>query len=199
MDRRTFLATAALGGTAATAGCGGVLGGSVSLRPADSSVDRTKKHLSFRHDGRRRAVLSIQQMGPQRSPTDTFELRFHISHHEDESGNEYPDSTVERFQFDLRTPQSSVDPPADVYLKSVGSAGWPARIERTENGWSRITADDVSEFGAGTITVSTLIRPVGEPATEVALRAEIEVSNGGFGSTTYELAADTRFEPVVDG
>lgn len=200
MERRTFLATAIAGGTTAVAGCGNVIGDPVALRPTETQLDDDGEEMHHRYevDGRRRAVITLQQRGRRSAPDERFGLSVHVSHHVDGEGNEYEDSTIERFHFDLRAPAASVDPPAEIYLKPIGSAGWPVQVETVDDRWTRLSAEDASEFGSGTITLSTIVDPF-DAVDEIGFRAGVVLSNGGLTGESYRLEANTSFEPVVEG
>lgn len=194
MDRRAFLASGVVGVAAATAGCS-ALGGTTELDPVETTVEANgrEKHLVFEHQNSRRAVVTLQQMAAQSATTAPFEFRLHVDHRRQGTS----DSTVKRFRFDLRTPVTSTDLPAEIYLEPVGSAGWPARIEQVDDQWTRITVDDASDFGSGSITLSTLVQPH-DPISRIEVRAEVDLERGGFASPTHRLEAETRFEPVVE-
>jgi len=199
MNRRTFLATALAGGGAATAGCAGALGGTTTLsRPTEEvDDDGMEQYLRFEHAGERLAVVGLQQMAPQSSPTDSFRLRIHVEHRSGlaDRGRR---TTIDRFRFDLRAPPTSVQPPAEVYLQSPSGGLCPDfTFEQVENLWTRIAADGTSEVGRGTLTLSTIVDPLGLPADEIGVGMEIELSEPGVTGRAYVATAQTRFEPVV--
>jgi hypothetical protein len=118
MKRRRFLAASALGAVATTAGCS-TPGGRTELG-VDEEVrddDGMEKHLYFRDDDERIGIVSLDQLYEQSAPTDPFRFRIHIQHGAGAGGAER-ENVVEGFRFDLRTPVTSVDPPAEIYLQA---------------------------------------------------------------------------------
>jgi hypothetical protein len=199
VNRRRFLATAGLGVAATTAGCSTVGGptelGADEERPDDEGAE---KHLYFRDGEKRVAVVSLDQVSTQESPTDSFRFRLHVQHGSGAGGPER-ESVVERFRFDLRAPPTSVNPPAEIYLQAPGGGLWPDfTFEEVENLWTRIEADDTRDVGVGTMTLTLIVDPLGVPADEVGLRASVGLTEQGFGGSSYRLEANTRFEPVVE-
>jgi hypothetical protein len=190
MNRRTFLAAGVAGVATATAGCSSLLGSTVALPVDDTGVDGDgrEKHLIFRDGEQRIAAVSFDQRDVQETPTDDFRFRISASH---------DDTKIESFQYDLRAPQTSVDPPADIYLESPAGGLWPdITFEDVENHWTRIALDDTGELGEGTLSVDTIINPNSAPVTEVGIRVEMELSSTE-GRRTYTLDTQTQFEPVV--
>jgi len=199
MNRRRFLAASAFGITAATTGCSTV-GGRTELgvderKPDDDGME---KHLYFRDGDQRIGVVSLDQMHEQASPTARFRFRLHIQHGSGAGGGEH-ESVVERFRFDLRTPVTSVDPPAEIYLQAPSGGLWPdLTFEEVEDFWTRIEADGTEEVGIGTMTLSLFVDPLSLPADELVVRATVDLAERGFGGTNYRLEANARFEPVTD-
>jgi len=197
MDRRRFLAAGLAGLGAATAGCSGVLGETVTLADPETGTndEGAEKYFTYRHDGERQAVLGVDQQSPQASPTDGFPLRLSVSHR-DGLGADDPGTTIERLRFELRAPPTSVGPPAEVYLATPGGSIWPELTFRTtDDSWTVIAADGLGGDGPGqgTLTLATRIEPVGTPVDELALRADLTLSGRG---RTYEIDERVRFEPV---
>jgi len=191
MNRRTFLTTGLAGAGLATAGCSSLLGSTVTLPLDDTGVDDDgrEKHLIFREGEQRIAAVSLDQRDVQRSPTDSFGFRISASH---------DDTKIESFRFDLRAPQTSVDPPAEIYLASPAGGLWPdITFEDVENRWTRIALDDTGELGEGTLNLDTIIDPGTVPATEVGVRVEMELSSTES-RKTYTIDTQTQFEPVVE-
>jgi hypothetical protein len=190
MNRRTFLAAGVAGVGAATAGCSSLLGSTVALPLDDTGVDDDgrEKHLIFRDGDQRIAAVSLDQRDVQQSPTDDFGFRISASH---------DDTKIESFQFDLRAPQTSVDPPAEIYLESPAGGLWPdITFREVENSWTRIALDDTGDLGEGTLNLDTIINPVDTPVSEVGIRVEMELSSTES-RQTYTLDTQTQFEPVV--
>ena len=190
MNRRTYLATLSAASGATLAGCGAVFG-PTTLGPPEETLDddRMEKALTYRRDGDRIATLALEQRREQQSPRDRFPFRLSVWHNDD--------TYIEQFQFDLRTPPTSVDPPAEVYLRTPGDDLWSGlTFHRVENNWTRIALDDAGQLGEGTVTLETIIDPVGQPADEVGVRAELTLSRSGPGRG-YAIDTSTRFEPVT--
>ena len=143
-------------------------------------------------------VVSLDQMYEQVSPTAPFRFRLHIQHGSGAGGAER-ESVVERFRFDLRTPVTSVDPPAEIYLQAPSGGLWPdLTFEEVDDFWTRIEADGTEEVGVGTMTLSLFVDPLSLPADELGVRASVDLAEQGFGGTNYRLEADARLEPVVE-
>ncbi|PSQ06441.1 hypothetical protein BRC92_00750 [Halobacteriales archaeon QS_4_69_31] len=198
MDRRRFLATSVAGLGATAAGCVAV-GGTKTLGSPGEEIDDdgAEKHLTFVDGDREVAVVSLDQMDEQASPTDSFRFRIHVEHGtaEDERA-----STVERFRFDLRAPPASVAPPAEVYLQAPGGGLWPDfTFEEVENFWTRIEAGGTDEVGSGALTLAFIVDPLGIEPDELGVRASVGLSVAGPTTPDYRLETETRFEPVVSG
>jgi len=200
MNRRRFLAASALGVATTTAGCS-TAGGRTELGVDEAVLDDDgmEKHLYFRDGDERIGVVSLDQLYEQSSPTAPFRFRLHLQHGSGAGGAE-DESVIERFRFDLRTPVTSVDPPAEVYLQAPSGGRWPDfTFEEVENFWTRIEADGTDEVGVGTMTLSLFVDPLSLPADELGVRATVDLAEHGFGGTNYRLEANARFEPVVEG
>lgn len=198
MRRRRFLAVATAGLSAATAGCN-VPGRTTELASPEEEPDAggREKHLVFTEDGRRVAVFTIQQGYRPESPTDPVELRFHLSLGSILQDNERS-TTVEKVRFDLRTPAAANRVPADIYLNVPGSGlAERVRVAAVDTNWTRIAIDDAGPFGEGTISLETMVSPVGDPVEEIRVRTAATLSESGLTGTTYQLDADTRFSPVI--
>ena len=197
MNRRTLLAATATGATAATAGCG-FLGETDRLAAPEerSDADGRQKHLVFDAGGIRLAAISLAQRTEQDGPGDEFKLRLHLSHRS--SREQYDDpTTVDRFQFELRTPPTTDHAPAEVFVQAPrASLGDVIDVGVTDDGWTRIGATDPGDLGEGTINIGTIVSPVGSMGEELDFRAEATLSESGLTGTTYELDAATTFAPV---
>lgn len=199
MDRRRFLASTAA--VAATAGCVETGFGPTRIGGPTEWLDDEgmEQHLRFNVDGERLAVLTFDQMSRPDTPTDPFRLRLHVAHRSDDERHDRP-TTIERFRFDLRAPPTSVGPPAEIYLNAPGGPSYPDLVfRRTGDSWTRIEATDTEAIGDGTLTLETIVRPIGEFPTEIGLRAEVQLSTGGVLGPTYVLEALSRFAPVGPG
>lgn len=201
MDRRRFLATTAAGAVAAAAGCVGTGFGPTRIGGPTEWLDDDgrEKHLQFDIDDERLAVLTLDQMTRPATPTDPFRLRLHVAHRSDDERLDRP-TTIERFRFDLRAPPASVGPPAEIYLNAPGGPSFPDLVfRRTADSWTRIEATDTGAIGDGTLTLETIVQPIGEFPAEIGLRAEVQLSTGGMLRPTYVLEALSRFAPVGPG
>jgi hypothetical protein len=200
MNRRRFLAAAAFGAVGATAGCS-TPGGRTELGVDETELDDDgmEQHLYFRDDDERIGVVTLDQMYEQSAPTAPFRFRISVQHGSGAGGGER-ESVVEGFRFDLRTPVTSVDPPAEIYLQAPGGGLWPDfTFEEAENFWTRVEAEGTEEVGSGTMTLSLFVDPQSLPADELGVRASVDLTEQGFGGTNYRLEANARFEPVVEG
>lgn len=193
MDRRTFLATSAATVGVVTAGCSSVLGGdpvTLSAPESGSNDEGREKYLTYRHEGDRIVTLGFDQRDHLDSLTDRFGFHISVSHSDD--------TKIESFQFDLRAPRTSIDPPADIYLKSPAGGLWPdLTYEDIENRWTRIALPDTNELGEGTLNLETIVDPNSVPAENVGIRVDMTLSTTGSGNTRYRLVAGTSFYPVV--
>lgn len=192
MHRRRFLAAGTTGLFAATAGCNS-LGQPTRLPPPEEAVDADgrEKHLLF-HDGDQRvAVITLAQRVERETSTEAVDLRLYLAH-----GGTEISTRVERFQFDLRTPTTADQLPAEIYL-NVPRSGLADRIDLDQVGgrWTRIAAADPGQFGGNTIILDTLVSPVSGSLETIEVRARAELTTSGTAGTRYQLAADTRFSP----
>ncbi len=191
MNRRTFLATGLASAGLATAGCSSVLGSTVALtvETTEQQDDGREKYLICRDGDQTLLRVGFDQRQAQQSPTDSFGFRITASH---------DDTKIESFRFDLRAPQTSVDPPAEIYLKAPSGGLWPDITFRdVENSWTRIEVTDTGDLGDGTLGVDTRIDPVSVPVTEIGIRVEMRLSSTE-GRRTYTLDTSTQFEPVIE-
>jgi hypothetical protein len=189
MKRRTLLATGTATLAAGTAGCSGLLGGTTTLgRPEEQlDDDGMEKHLVFRDGDDRIVVITLDQRTRQKSPTDRFRFRLYIAHGYGDEANGGPATSVDSFRFDLRTPLTSVDPPANVFLAAPEGGPWPDfTFERDDDLWTRIAVEDVGELGEGTIGLTTIVDPLDVPVEEVGVRADLTLSEDGFGARRIE-------------
>lgn len=193
MDRRAFLAAGATGVAVVTAGCSGLRGTTNLVNPAvETQDDGREKYLTYRHDDERVVTVGFDQRTVPATPTDQFGFRITVPH----SRN----TKIESFRFDLRAPRSSIDPPADVYLESPSGGLWPdLTFREVENRWTRIALADTGELGEGTMSFDLMIAPHSVPATEVGIRAELELSNSASVlNGRYRVDTSTGFEPVTE-
>lgn len=197
MNRRRFLGAAALGLSAATAGCG-IVSGTTRLDSPEEESDNEgrEKHLVFEDDGQRVAEFSIDQRTVPDDPIEPFMLRLHLSHRSSENRYENP-TTVEQLRIDLRTPPSAEGPPAAIYVQPPRSelADVLEYVE-TDEGWTRIALEEAGELGEGTINVGTIVAPVGDTAEQLDVRVGATLSESGWTGTAYEIRGDTHFDIV---
>lgn len=194
MDRRTFIAASVTGLEVAIAGCSGLLDGTVNLtNPETESQDGGReRYLTYHHDDDRIVTVGFDQRTVPASLTDQFGFRISVSHSDE--------TKIESFQFDLRVPQSSIDPPADIYLESPSGGLWPdITFREVQNQWTRIALADTGELGEGTMTLETIVDPHSVPAEEVGIRVEMELSTSmSPPNRTYRVDTSTEFEPLIE-
>ena len=172
MNRRTFLASSGAAAGVALAGCGGLLGETVTLGPPAEQVeaddDGVEKALVYRHEGDRVAVVGLEQRRPQDSPTGRFPFRLSVPHSDE--------TTIESFRFDIRLPYPATGAPAEVYLKAPGGGLWPRiTFREVADGWTRVALEDTGELGDGTLTLETVVQPYA-PAERLDVRGEVALS-----------------------
>lgn len=194
MDRRRFLATGVTGLGVAIAGCSGILGGTIDLTDPETELQDggREKYLTYHHDDDRIVTVGFDQRTVPASLTDQFGFRISVPHSDE--------TKIESFQFDLRVPQSSIDPPADIYFESPSGGLWPDITYReVENRWTRIALADTGELGEGTMTLETIVDPHSVPAEEVGIRVAMELSTSGLPpNRTYRIDTSTEFEPIIE-
>lgn len=176
------------------AGCSGLLGGTINLTDPETGLQdggREKYH-TYRHDDERIVTIGFDQRNVPASLTDQFGFRISVSHSDE--------TKIESFQFDLRVPQSSIDPPADIYLESPSGGLWPDITYReVEDQWTRIALADTGELGDGTMILEAIVNPTSVPAEEVGIRAEMELSTSESPpNRSYRVDTTTEFEPIVE-
>lgn len=194
MERRRYLAAGVTGLGITIAGCSGLLGGTINLTDPETELQDggREKYLTYRHDDERIVTVGFDQRTVPPSLTNQFGFRISVSHSDE--------TKIESFQFDLRVPQSSINPPADIYLESPSGGLWPDITYReVENGWTRIALADTGKLGEGTMTLETIVNPISVPAEELGIRAEIELSTSGSPpNRRYRVDTTTEFEPTVE-
>jgi hypothetical protein len=194
MDRRKFLAAGVTGFGVAVAGCSEVLGETITLANPETEVQDggREKYLTYHHDDDRIVTVGFDQQTIPATQTDQFEFRISVSHSDE--------TKIESFQFDLRVPQSSIDPPADIYFESPSGGLWhDITFREVENRWTRIALADTGELGDGTMTLETIVDPHSVPAKEVGIRVETELSTSGSPpNRTYRVDNSTDFEPIIE-
>lgn len=191
MDRRTFLATSTAGLALASAGCSGLLGSTVTLKGPETETqdDGREKYHSYRHDGERVVTVGFDQRTVPETLSDRFGFRITASHSDD--------TTIDSFQFDLRAPRTSIDPPAEFYLGAPAGGLWPdITLEEIDDGFTRIALEDTGELGDGTLGLDTIVDPGSVPAESIAVRVEMTLSSSGFTGRTYRISPQTEFAPV---
>jgi hypothetical protein len=193
MDRRRFLAAGVTGFGVALTGCSELLGRTISVTNPETALHDggREKYLTYRHDDDRIVTVGFDQRTVPATPTDQFGFRISVPHSDE--------TTIESFQFDLRVPQSSIDPPADIYLESPSGGLWPdITFREVENRWTRIALADTGELGDGTMTLETIVDPHSVPAEQVGIRVELELSTSASPpNRTYRVDTSTEFEPII--
>jgi hypothetical protein len=193
MERRQFLVAGTTGLSVAIAGCSALLGGTITLSNPEMSLqdDGREKYLTYRHDDARIVTVGFDQRTVPATRTDQFGFRISVPHSDD--------TKIESFQFDLRVPPSSIDPPADIYLESPSGGLWPdITFREVENQWTRIALADTGKLGDGTMTLETIIDPHSVPAEQVGIRVELTLSSSGSPpNRAYRVDTSTEFEPII--
>jgi len=189
MDRRRFLAAAAIPVGIATAGCSAGSGRTVELEVDTERQDggrQNETYLAYRHDGEEVRVVGFNQGSFPQSLDDQFGFGLFI---------EYAESTtLESFRFDLRTPPTGE--PADIYLASPDGGVWPGmtygRVEG--EGSTRIALSDAPDVTDETVFINTIVDPKTAPAERIAIDLEVELT-APDAPVTYRAATTTTFEP----
>ena len=189
MNRRRFLATAAIPVGIATAGCSASSGRTVELEAETERQDDGRQndtYLVYRHDGEEVRVVGFSQGSFPASLDDRFGFGMFI---------EYDESTaLESFRFDLRAPPTGE--PADIYLASPAGGAWPnLTYGRVGNdGSTRIALSDAPEVTDETVFINTFVDPNTSPAEQIGIDLEVKLT-APDGSTTYRVETTTTFEP----
>jgi len=188
MDRRRFLASAAIPVGLTTAGCSLAPGRTVTLQAETERQDEGRQnhtYLVYRHDGEEVRVVGFNQGSFPASLDEEFGLGLFIEY--DEA------TTLESFRFDLRAPPTGE--PADIYLATPGGDAWPyltyGRIGG--DGSTRIALADAVDSVDETMFLTTRIDPNSAPAERIAIDLEMELSARN-GPTTYRAATTTTFD-----
>ena len=188
MNRRRFLAAAAIPAGITTAGCSADAGRTIELEAETERQDdgrQNETYLVYRHDGEEVRVVGFNQGAFPASLGDQFGIGIVIEY--DES------TTLESFRFDLRTPPTGE--PADIYLASPGGEQWPyLTYGRVDGGSTRIALSEAADAVDETVFINTIIDPNAAPAERIAIDLELELT-APDGSTTYRAATTTTFEP----
>jgi hypothetical protein len=193
MNRRVFLAgtTATLG--TALAGCT-ALGDERSLGQPSEELDANgrEKHLVFERNGKSVVTITLQQRTAAQNLPGRFGLRIVISHSEN--------TNINKFSFELRAPPTSLEPPAEIYLKQPDGGPWPPiDFQSTENEWTRIAVDDLGDLGRGTLGLETIVAPLGNSVEAVGVRPDVTLGTTGLLSGgPLRAETQTEFEPVVE-
>jgi len=188
MNRRRFIATAAIPAGITIAGCSASTGRTVDLEAETERHDEGQQNetfLSYQHDGEEIRVVGFNQAAFPASLDDQFGFGMFI---------EYDVSTtLESFRFDLRTPPTGE--PADIYLASPSGGVWPnltyGRIEG--NGATRIALSDAPDVTDETVFINTIVEPNAAPAERIAIDLEIKLAAPDV-STKYHAETTTTFE-----
>lgn len=188
MNRRRFLAAAAIPTGIATAGCAADTGRTVELEADTEQQDggnQNETYLVYRHDGEEIRVVGFSQGSFLASLDDRFGFGMFIEY--DES------ATVESFRFDLRAPPTGE--PADIYLASPAGETWPyLTYGQVADSSTRIALSEAADAVDETVFINTIIDPNAAPVEQVAIDVELELT-APDGSTTYRAKTNTTFEP----
>lgn len=187
MNRRRFLATAAIPVGVTTAGCSASTSRTVDLEAETERQDdgrQNETYLVYQHDGEEVRVVGFTQGSFPASLDDQFGVGIVIEY--DES------TTVESFQFDLRTPVTGEA--ADIYLASPGGETWPyLTYGQVDEGSTRIALSEAADVDE-TVFISTIVDPNSAPAERIDIDLEIELGSRS-GPVTYRAETATTFEP----
>jgi len=188
MNRRRFLAAAAIPAGITTAGCSADAGRTIELEAETEQQDdgrQNETYLVYQHDGEEVRVVGFNQGAFPSSLGDQFGIGIVIEY--DES------TTLESFRFDLRTPPAGE--PADIYLASPGGEQWPyLTYGRVDGGSTRIALSEAADAVDETVFINTIIDPNAAPAERIAIDLELELTVPDD-SMTYRAATATTFEP----
>ena len=145
MDRRQFLATLSVAGTASAAGC---LGGEQTLREPAVESDEGEIHLTYHQGGERLAVTSLDH-GPGR-PGGLVELRLSIWHRRD--------TTLTDLAVTVRRRDPTATRP-EVYVGGT-SGEFPPIAQRIdpETDGRQLVVEDLRPVGEGTVTLGLFVR-----------------------------------------
>ena len=189
MDRRRFLAAAAIPAGVMTAGSSF---GSRTIE-LDAETERqdegrqNETYLVYQHDGEEIRVVGFNQGGFPVSLDEQFGLGLFIEY--DEA------TTLESFRFDLRAPPTGV--PADIYLASPGGDEWPyltyGRVDGDRS--TRIALADAVDSVDETVFINTVIDPNVAAVEAIAIDVEMELTAEGIPGTTYRAETSIAFEP----
>ena len=189
MDRRRFLASAAIPVGITTAGCSLAPGRTVTLQAETEQQDggrQNETYLVYRHDGEEVRVVGFNQGSFPASLDEEFGLGLFIEY--DEA------TTLESFRFDLRAPPTGV--PADIYLGSAGGDEWPyltyGRVDGDRS--TRIALADGVDSVDETVFINTVIDPNVAAVEAITIDVEMQLTDEGTG-TTYHAETTTTFEP----
>ena len=187
MNRRRFLATAAIPVGMATAGCSADAGRTIELEAETERQDdgrQNETYLVYRHDGEEVRVVGFNQGAFPQSLDEEFGVGVFIEY--DES------TTLESFRFDLRAPPTGV--PADIYLASPAGEAWPyLTYGQVDTGSTRIALSEAADVDE-TVFLSTIVDPRATAVERIAIDLELELT-ASDGSTTYHAETTTTFEP----
>lgn len=85
--------------------------------------------------------------------------------------------------------------PADVSLQVPSGGPWPEFDLRKEGDlWTVSSVDEIGGLGDGSLTLDLIIDPVSEPAEELAIRTEVDLSAARLIEQRYRASATTEFE-----
>ena len=188
MDRRRFLASAAIPLGITTAGCSfGTQ--TVELDAETERQDEGRQnetYLVYQHDGEEVRVVGFNQGAFPASLDEQFGLGLFIEYSEA--------TTLESFRFDLRAPPTGE--PADIYLGSPAGEAWPYLTYGQVNGEgsTRIALSGAVDSVDETVFINTVIDPRAAPVEAIAIDVGMELTAEGTG-TIYRAETTTTFEP----
>jgi len=190
MERRRFLASAAIPVGITTAGCSLAPGRTITLQAETEQRDdgrQNETYLVYQHDGEEVRVVGFNQGAFPASLDEQFGLGLFIEYD--------AATTLESVRFDLRAPPTGV--PADIYLASPAGEAWPYLTYGEVDGEEsiRIALADAVDSVDETVFIGTVIDPNAAAVEAIAIDVEMELTAEGVPGTTYRAETTTTFEP----
>ena len=182
MDRRQFLASLGVATTASAAGC---LGGKQVLRDPTIETDEGETHLTYRQDGKRLAVTSLED-GSGR-PGGLVEIRLSVWHRRE--------TTLTDLAVTIRRRGPTATRP-EVYAGGISGEFPPIaqRIDPATDG-RQLVVEDLSPVGEGTVTLGLFVRHFEDWPVDLT----VDVAYGLSGGVLEEYAVEGTAELAVAG
>lgn len=185
MQRRQYLAGAAVAAGVGLAGCSAV--SADHLTPTEEQTEDNTVHLLY-HDDDRIATLSLIGQWHEDTHDRYFPLRVHLWKEED--------LDADSLRYEFRTPGLTVrDHAPAFYLERLGGSPWePVQFSRDEDGDATVL--DISELGfqgRGSVTVDLLVEHRNDEPFDLRLDADVTLDSGRL-SSGYELTGTATVE-----